>query len=178
MITGVLQPSQGGTGTNTGVSQLDANNLVMGTVPQARKWTESTITLTGTQNDVDFSLADYVRVDSVGLEITGLVAGVPGQRMLLAAISGPVTLRNQHPSSVDANRIITNLPGDVTLAAGTGMALLTYDGTTARWRVMQTASAAVVPLSGRWSPLTNGDPLNPELIFNADGDVIDVFLPS
>lgn len=29
---------------------------------------------------------------------------------------------------------------------------------------------------GYWSPLTNGDPINPELIFDADGNTIDVWV--
>jgi hypothetical protein len=179
-ITGVLQPSQGGTGQQSGVTDLDAGNLTMGTVPQARKWTEITVTPATDQNDLGFQDADFLRVNAAAaVAITGLVAGVPGQRLLIAAVgAGGVTIVNEFGGSSAANRIITNFSGTLTLLGGSGMALLTYDGTTARWRVMQTASAAVVPLSGRWSPLTNGDPLKPELIFDADGDVIDVFITS
>lgn len=32
------------------------------------------------------------------------------------------------------------------------------------------------PADGYWSELTNGDPINPELVFNSDGDTIDVFV--
>lgn len=31
------------------------------------------------------------------------------------------------------------------------------------------------PIFGYWSPLTNGDPINPDLIYNAAGDVIAVW---
>lgn len=31
--------------------------------------------------------------------------------------------------------------------------------------------------AGYWSPLTNGDPTSPELIFGPDGDTVDVWIP-
>jgi hypothetical protein len=36
---------------------------------------------------------------------------------------------------------------------------------------------AEVGSEGSWGPLTNGNPATPELIFNADGDTVDVFTP-
>jgi hypothetical protein len=39
----------------------------------------------------------------------------------------------------------------------------------------QTASGGLTVSSGYWSPLTNGDSVHPEIIFNGSGDTIAVW---
>lgn len=96
---------------------------------------------------------------------------------------------------------ITQLTGPVTTAAGggvqattitpTGVAAGTYgDATnvgqftvnaagqlTAAVNVPISAAAVVTPLSPHYEPVTNGDPINPELIYNGDGDVVMGWVP-
>lgn len=39
-------------------------------------------------------------------------------------------------------------------------------------------TAAMIETVGYWSPLTNGDPVSPELLFDSDGDVIMAWTPT
>ncbi len=118
------------------LTALNATQLTSGTVPQARKWTEATTTLVGNQDNVDFSGADFFRANNAALlTIRGLLAGSAGQQMTIVAIgAGAVDLANQDANSAAANRIITGTGATVTVTAATGAAILSYDGTTARWR--------------------------------------------
>ena len=130
----------GGTlaGNGAGLTSLNASALASGTVPQARKWTESTITSTGTQNDASFADADALRCSNTALlMITGLLAGVPGQRLDIVSVgAGQVQLINDDAGSTPVNRIINGQSGAITLAPGAGRAFLQYDGGAARWRVL------------------------------------------
>jgi len=62
-----------------------------------------------------------------------------------------------------------DLPNSRQLLAGTG---ITFDDSVANERTINASAADFV----EWSVLTNGDPINPELIF-ADGDVIMTHTP-
>lgn len=180
--TGVLDPDNGGTGTDTGLSELDADNLTTGLVPQARRWLEQVITDTGSVDDQSLSLvvgdrqADSLLCDNAtALDITGIAAGVGGQNLILAAVgAGAVTLKNADGSSAAANQILTGTGADVLLAAGTA-ALLHYEADTARWRVVSAGNSLG---SGYWTILTNGDPVTPEVVFDSNGDVIPFFVPA
>jgi hypothetical protein len=89
---------------------------------------------------------------------------------------------------------ITGLTGDgtatgpgvvpLTLAA-TGVTPGTYGsaGTIPQFTVdakgrLTAASEIAIEDAGYWSILTNGDPVTPEVVFDADGDVISVWVPA
>lgn len=38
--------------------------------------------------------------------------------------------------------------------------------------------AATLALDGYWTPITNGDPLSPEILFDAEGDCVVGFVPT
>lgn len=139
-LQGVVPPGNGGPG---GQTQIDASFL-FGTVPQATKWTERTITLTGVQAALDFQDADLLRCDNAALlSIAGLLPGVPAERLVILAV-GSANVEILHDSASAAavtNRIITNNAATVVLTPG-DMAFLTRDATTGRWRVIALAAAA------------------------------------
>ncbi len=106
-----------------------------------------TTTATGTQNDWDIDAAaasfqpGILRCNNAtALTITGIVAPSDGRLLLIEAVgAGAVSLADQSGSSSAVNRIITGVGATTTLAAGTGRALLRYDATTQRWRVLMTS---------------------------------------
>jgi hypothetical protein len=106
------------------------------------RWSEATTTSTGTQNNFSISEADVLRCNNASLlTLNGIVAPAspakPGKRLILTSVgAGQVDLANQNASSTAANRIITGVTGTISLAAGSGTAILEYDDTTDRWRVV------------------------------------------
>jgi hypothetical protein len=98
----------------------------------------STSTATGAQNDFAHGSAAVVRLNNASLlTLTGLAAGVDGQRLTLVSVgAGQVDLANQAAGSAAANRIVNPVAGVMSLAAGSGSAVLIYDATAARWRVL------------------------------------------
>lgn len=154
-ITGILPPEHGGTGTGTGTDILIAENLI-GTVPQAAKWRQYDISSTGSVNNAFYDNADFLRcANASALTLTGLLAGVPGQRLAIVATDDDVTIVNASGSSTAANQVLTFTGADVTLLASEG-ALLEYDGTSACWRLLFVSAAASPPASGSWIPLVDG----------------------
>lgn len=121
------------------VTTLNATNLSSGTVPHARKWSTTTTTSTGNQDNFSFSSSDEILCNNASLlTLRGLSAGAAGQRLMLISIgAGQVDISNQDANSTAANRIINGVTGTISLAAGVGRALLEYDATTARWRVIE-----------------------------------------
>ena len=101
--------------------------------------TEATNTDTGTQNNVSLAGASLLRFNNASLlTITGFAAGAAGQRLTIVSVgAGQVDLSNQSGSSTDVNRIINGVTGTISLAAGSGRAVLIYDATTQRWRVIE-----------------------------------------
>lgn len=100
---------------------------------------EATITLTGNQDNVDFSQATLLRCNnSSDLTIRGLVAGTPGQKLTVASVgTGHVFFEPEDTNSTAANRILTHISsGPTPLYKGIGRAMFEYDGTTARWRLI------------------------------------------
>jgi hypothetical protein len=99
-----------------------------------------TITLTGTQNDVSLTAScTQLRCNNASLlTITGLSAGVAGQRLQIISVgAGQVDLSPQAAGSTAANRLLNTVTvGATSLAPGTGSALYEYDATSARWRLM------------------------------------------
>jgi hypothetical protein len=128
---------------------LNASNLASGTVPQARKWSATTVTTTGTINNLNFSNADQVLMaNASAATITGLAAGVAGQRVTLISVgAGHVDLAHQNGNSTFANRL-TNFArsGNTSLAAGFGAATYEYDATVAApgWRLVSHEQGAFI----------------------------------
>jgi hypothetical protein len=119
-----------------------------------------TTTSTGTQNDFSpgtLGNLTILRCNNASLlTIQGLANGVDGQLLWIESVgAGQVDLANQHASSAAANRLINNVTGPISLAAGSGRALLHYDGTTARWRVLQHEQGAFINQSYSAGDFTN-----------------------
>jgi hypothetical protein len=106
------------------------------------RWSEATTTSTGSQNNFSISEADVLRCNNASLlTLTGIVAPAspakPGKRLVILSVgAGQVDIANQNASSTAANRIINGVTGTISLAAGYGCAILVYDDTTDRWRVV------------------------------------------
>ena len=104
--------------------------------------TIQTITSTGTQNDLAVTAARYLllRVNNASLvTITGMSAGTDGDVIDMVSIgAGRVDLTHQGGGSTAAQRLINFATVGLTqLAAGSGTARFVYDGTTARWRLVE-----------------------------------------
>ncbi len=138
----------GGTlaGSGAGLTSLTASNLSSGTVPQARKWAETTTTTSSNQDNFDFSGGDLLRCNNSSLlTLRGLLAGVPGQVLTIVAVgSGRVDIANQDTNSTAANRIINGVTATISLVAGLGRAIVQYDGATSRWRVISHEQGAPI----------------------------------
>lgn len=107
------------------------------------RWSEATITSTGTQNNLTYSEADVIRCNNASdLTLTGITAPAspakPGKRLVVVSVgAGNVFLAHQSGSSTAANRIINfATSANTPLAAGSGVAVLVYDDTTDRWRLV------------------------------------------
>jgi hypothetical protein len=132
-----------------GVSDT-ATSLVL--FPQPR-WQDTpvpvvqTTTSTGTVNDFAITsgpTAILLRANNAtSLTLTGFATPSAGKRIEIYSIGvGSVILANATGSTA-ANQIVTGLGANLTLTAGLGRAALLYDGTTARWRVLNyTAGSA------------------------------------
>lgn len=94
--------------------------------------------ITADQNDYTLPSADIVRLDSSAAKnITGFAAGSSGQAIVLVNVgSYAITIKHQSTSSSAANRVVVPWAGDYVLDASGGSAVLVYDGTTSRWRVL------------------------------------------
>ena len=106
---------------------------------------EFTTTTTGNIDNLDFAGASLIRMNNATLAtIRGLAAGVAGQRVTIVSIgAGQVDLAHQNTGSAAASRLINVATSASTpLAAGSGSATYTYDGTTARWRLIHHAQGA------------------------------------
>lgn len=107
-----------------------------------------TTTSTGTQNDFALtSQASLLRCNNASLlTLTGLTGGADGQRLTIVSIgAGQVDLSHQAAGSTAGNRLINFATSAVTsLAAGSGVAVLVYDATTARWRLVAHEQGAFI----------------------------------
>jgi hypothetical protein len=86
----------------------------------------------GSGKDIFRLTADAAR------NITGIVARNDGDAILLINVDSTdaITLKHASADSTDVNRILVPWEGDYVLSAKGGAALLMYDGTTDRWRVI------------------------------------------
>jgi len=124
---------------------------------EAESVTVLTTTSTGNQNDFNPGALGTLNVlrcnNATALTITGLANGVDGQMVWIESIgTGQVDIKNQDAGSTAANRVINGVTGTISLAAGVGRALLCYDGTTARWRVLEHEQGAWIAV-----PFNAGD---------------------
>lgn len=109
--------------------------------------TSTTITTTGTIDNLDFSNADLIRMNNASLAtIRGLQAGTDAQRVTIVSVgAGQVDFANQDSGSTAANRLINFATSCLTsLAAGSGAATYQYDATTARWRLVSHDQGAFI----------------------------------
>lgn len=102
----------------------------------------STITTTGTQTALAIPFSDgpltIFANNATLLTLQGVLAGKDGQTLTIYSIgAGQVDLANQNGSASAADRVINGVTGTISLAAGSGRAVLQYDLTTARWRVRE-----------------------------------------
>lgn len=107
------------------------------------RWSRSTKTSTGAQNNFSISEADLLICNNAtDLTITGFVAPAspakPGKRLYVVSTgAGNVLLTHQSGSSTAANRLINfATSGNTPLAAGSGVAIYVYDDANSRWRLI------------------------------------------
>ncbi len=93
--------------------------------------------ITSNQNDYAGATADINRLSSdAARDITGFSGGTDGKTLVLVNVgSNTITLKHQDSGSSAGNRIIVPWAADYILAAD-GAAVLVYDNTTSRWRVI------------------------------------------
>lgn len=95
--------------------------------------------ITADQNNYNPGTGDIFRLTAnAARNITGIVAGADGKAIMLINVDSTdaITLKHASSSSDEANRILVPWEGDYVLAAKGGAALLVYDDTTDRWRVI------------------------------------------
>lgn len=94
---------------------------------------------TADQNDLTLGEGDSFRMstDGVARTINGLANVSPGRRIEIHNVAGGanISLANQNAGSVATNRIITGTGGTVAIQPDRS-AILRYDGTTTRWRLI------------------------------------------
>lgn len=120
-----------------------------------------TTTSTGSVNDLALNAGVTVLrcTNASLLTLTGLAAGVDGQRLLVVSVgAGQVDLAHQNAGSVAANRLINfATSGSTSLAPGTGTAEYEYDGATARWRLINHEQGAwITPTFSAGNYTANG----------------------
>ncbi len=126
------------------------------------RWSELTVTSTGTQDNLSITSggveADVLRCTNASLlTITSIAAPAspakPGKPLVIfSAGVGQVDINDSSAAlGTAANRVITGVSGTISLGGSVGAALLIYDDTTDRWRVLahtQNASVSYTPTFG------------------------------
>jgi len=81
--------------------------------------------------------------------IQGIAAGLSGQKLKIISYgAGQVDLAHQNGSASAANKLINwATSGNTPLAAGSGVAELTYDATATRWRLTQHEQGAYISVA-------------------------------
>jgi hypothetical protein len=98
-----------------------------------------TSTLTGTQNDFDFSGATFMRLAPASdLIITGFLAGFDGQQIVIYTNgAGNVYFTHLDTGSAAGNRLFNTVTvGPTPLVAAKGTAIYQYSGPLARWQLV------------------------------------------
>lgn len=118
-----------------------------------------TSTAVGTQNDFSPGLSGntLLRMNNASdVTITGIASGTSGQRVTIVSVgTGNVFLAHQNAGSTAGNRLINAVTvGTTPLAAGTGTAIIAYDATTSRWRLVSHSQGAPISVSYASSDFT------------------------
>lgn len=105
----------------------------------------STGALTAVPTTSGGSPARGVRFSGVAPTAHGLSSGTDGRYLVVSATGGPLVLAHDSVTETTAaNRILSPTVTDVTIA-DEGSALLWYDGTSSRWRIVSTSSGGAPP---------------------------------
>jgi hypothetical protein len=103
----------------------------------------TTASITASVNDYALPVADIFRLQNettTAVNITGLSSAADGSAKLLMNVSthtsASYTLKHDNTNSTAASRILVPWAGDYVLSPGGGAALVIYDGTDGRWRVV------------------------------------------
>lgn len=128
------------TWTNAVLTAADLNTHVRDNLNAAIPVT-STITTTGTQTAlaIPAGRGDLVIFanNASTLTLQGITAAQNGQSLTIVSIgAGNVAIAHQNTSASAANRVVNQVTGTITLAAGKGSVTMVYDSTSSRWRVM------------------------------------------
>lgn len=97
---------------------------------------------TGATNNYDAGAnTAYLRVTSnaAGSTLTGVSGGVSVRQVVITNLANTLTLAHENASSDAANRIVSPTGADVNLDANDN-AILQYDGTSTRWRILAYAT--------------------------------------
>lgn len=122
-----------------GIDGIDGESLSGFDFPPYIAPAEFTTTATGNQIDFNFGNATILRCNNATLlTIQGLKPGAPGQKLTIKSVgAGQVNLTHQDAASSGNCKLINfTTTGPTPLAAGTGVAILEYDSTTTRWRLV------------------------------------------
>jgi hypothetical protein len=99
----------------------------------------TTVSTTGNIDNLDLTGYSELRMTNASdSTIRGIVAGVAGERKTIVSLgAGHVFIAHQDANSSAANRLINWVTSAKTpLAAGKGIAVIEYDASTARWRLI------------------------------------------
>ncbi len=129
----------GGGGGGGGTSGGSLNNTSTGAIVDAAS------VVTGTP-------VDTLRFTGAAPVVSGIASGTTARRIVVSAVGGSLVLSNEGSGSTSTNRIVTGTSVDMTISKGSS-AILEYDATTARWRVVGNGDST---LSILWRP-SNAD---------------------
>jgi hypothetical protein len=156
-LTGAVTISGGGGGDVESVNGLTgAVSLTAATIGAAAATHGSQHAVTGsdpvplvintvtamTQNENDYALgtADvvYITAATTDREIRGVTGGTTGAAVLVinSGATYSITVKHANSSAATSNRVLVPWEGDYVLSAKGGAALILYDTTESRWRVV------------------------------------------
>ena len=103
----------------------------------------TSVSLTASVNDYSLPTGDIFRLSHTGtntVNITGLATAVDGSSRLLINVStgasSSYTIKHQNTNSTAASRVMVPWAGDYIISPNGGAALVIYDNTDSRWRVV------------------------------------------
>lgn len=142
------------------VSQVGASPLTRGDLVGEQSISVANSFLypnTGLQNDVDFQGNSVVRVTGAALNLSGIKADA-NHKFLTLLNQGTTSfdIQNESASSVASNRVVTGRSAAVTIPAGAS-ALMQYDVTAARWRLIGEYNVSGVTQVNTSTALTSWD---------------------
>lgn len=147
-----------GNSSFTGTMTMGALSLTGGAVV--------TRTDSGTVNDLATGLTFRPGMEVVlrmnnatAVTIQGIASGVDGAQLTIVSVgAGQVNLAHQNVSSGAGNRMVNTITSSTTpLAAGSGYATYSYDGTAQRWRLIRHEQGAWITYTPTLSNITLGN---------------------